>query len=176
MIETLAKWLTPLLNLPYVLRVRRNHGLEHATIHLLNRQRYRLSGVSSGAGFLIYGDVPTEKLETVAHEALKRLNRGEKHLAIHPNCGTNLVVTGGLMTIIGAIGFVGTTRKSAWERFPLVLVAMMFASLYALPLGLTVQRHLTTTGEMGDLKVLGVVKREFRWMGSGITVHQVITG
>lgn len=175
MIEALARLLRPLLNAPYALRVRRNHALEHATIHMLNRQRYRLSGISGGTGFLIYGDVPTDKLERASHDALLRLKRGEKQLAIHPNCGTNLVVTGLLMAGIGALGFVGTDRKSFSSRFPFVMLATMIASLYALPIGLSVQKHITTEGEMGDLGVVRVLRRELSVAGRRIVVHEVVT-
>ncbi len=175
MLEFIARLLRPLLESSYVLGVRRNHALEHATIHLLNRQGYRLSGVSSGAGFIIYGDVPTEKLEKASHNALKRLNNGEKNLAIHPNCGTNLVVAGLLLAGVGALGFVGTNRRSAWERFPVVMVGMMVMSLYSLPIGLTVQKHITTTSDMGDLDVVRVKKRGIKLLGASVVVHEVIT-
>ncbi|MBE9507029.1 MAG: hypothetical protein IMY86_03185, partial [Chloroflexi bacterium] len=52
------------LDLPPVSRVRRNHALEHATMHVLS-ERYRnlrLVGRSSLWGFYIYGNVPTEDL------------------------------------------------------------------------------------------------------------------
>ena len=38
MIEFLALLSTPFLSLPFVRRIRRNHGLEHATIHVLSRK------------------------------------------------------------------------------------------------------------------------------------------
>jgi hypothetical protein len=53
MLSTVARLLSPILNFSYVLRVRRNHGLEHGTIHVLNRQRYLLSGRAGGSGFVV---------------------------------------------------------------------------------------------------------------------------
>ena len=53
--ERLAEYAEPVTRHPYILRVRRNHGLEHATIHLLNRQNYQLSGRSSDSGFILVG-------------------------------------------------------------------------------------------------------------------------
>ena len=52
-LERLADYAEPVTRHPYILRVRRNHGLEHATIHILNGQNYKLSGRSSGGGFVL---------------------------------------------------------------------------------------------------------------------------
>ena len=59
-ILSLAEYAEPLLTSPYILRTRRNHGLEHATIHILSRGNYQLSGRSSDHGFIIFGNVPTD--------------------------------------------------------------------------------------------------------------------
>lgn len=177
MIEQLASLMRPLLNNPIVKRVRRNHGYEHATVHMLNRKRYILSGRASAGGFALFGEVPTEVVEQAAEEALERLRNGQKHLAIHPNCGTNLVTTGLITTLIGAIGFTGSRRKQAWERFPVVMIFMMFAALYSQPVGMLVQEHITTEGEVGDLELVGVTKSEMNlpFRDKPITVHNIIT-
>lgn len=177
LIETLAKLLSPLLENPFIKRIRRNHGLEHATIHLLNRQNYILSGRASVSGYIVVGDVASEKIESAARDALARLKRGQKQLAIHPNCGTNLVTTGLMTTSIGALGFMGTSRRSAWGRFPLIMILMMGAALYSLPVGMTVQEHITTTGDMGDLEIVGVKKSEMRlpFQKKPLVIHQIIT-
>lgn len=175
LIRTLARVAAPLLGSPPVLRLRRNHGLEHGTIHVLNRQRYTLSGISSLSGFVLIGDVPTDKVTQAVQEALRRFKRGEARLAIHPNCGTNLVVTATLMASIGAAGFVGATPRQAWERFSLVLLLMLVAAMFSLPLGLAVQQHITTTGDMGDLELLGVSRRELRLRGRKVVLHHVKT-
>lgn len=175
-ISTIARLLNPLLEADIIRRIRRNHAFEHATIHMLNRQRYRLSGRSSPNGFVIVGDVPTEKLEAAAHEALRRMQRGEHHWAIHPNCGTNLVTTGLLMTIIAAFGFTGASRKSAWERFPYVMLVMMGASIYSPTLGAALQQHITTKGDIGDLELVSVTRREIKMpLGGKAILHHVIT-
>jgi hypothetical protein len=156
----IATFLRPALNSPVIRRTRRNHAYEHATIHMLNRQRYSLSGNSNVGGFVLIGDVPTEKVETAAKEALRRLRGGESQLAVHPNCGTNLVVSGLLTTSIAALGFTGTNRKSAWERFPIIMLLMMFAALYSQPLGMVLQQYITTEGDPGDLELVSVTRRE----------------
>jgi hypothetical protein len=177
MIKQIAHLLTPILENPLVKRIRRNHGLEHATIHMLNRQNYILSGRASAGGFVIIGDVPTDKVEAAATEALNRLRNGHSQLAIHPNCGTNLVTAGLLTTSIAAVGFTNTNRKSAWERFPVVLLMMMMAALYSQPIGMVVQEHITTAGDPGNMDVIGVKRSEMRlpFRKEAIPVHHVMT-
>ena len=160
LIQEAASWIRPVLNLPLVKRIRRNHAYEHATVHMLNRQNYILSGRSDGEGFVVVGDVPTEKIEKAAQDALKRLQRGEKKWAVHPNCGTNLVTAGVMTALVGALGFMGTNPKRAWERFPIVLLGMMFAVLFSQPIGMKVQEHITTESDPGDLEYVQVEKSE----------------
>jgi hypothetical protein len=174
--EIIATLLAPFLNLPYILRIRRNHGLEHGTIHLLNRQRYTPSGRAGSGGFIVIGDVPTEKITRAAHDALKRFRNGEKQLAIHPNCGTNLVTTGFILASIGAMGFGGTNRRSATERFPIVMLAMMIGAIYSLPIGMLLQKHVTTTADMGQLEVISVTRREISIPFAGkMVIHNITT-
>ncbi|MGJ3238728.1 MAG: DUF6391 domain-containing protein [Anaerolineae bacterium] len=176
-IQSIAKMLRPFLEIPLVRRVRRNHAFEHATIHMLNRQNYILSGRASLTGFVVMGDVPTSKVEAAAHEALNRLRRGQKQLALHPNCGTNLVTAGMLTTSIAALGFMGTDRRRAWERFPLVMLLMMAAALYATPIGMVVQEHITTDGNPGEMEVVRVKRGEMRvpFRSKPIVVHNIMT-
>lgn len=176
-ISAIATVLGPILELAPVKRVRRNHAFEHATIHMLNRQNYILSGRASFGGFVVMGDVPTAKIEAAAEEALSRLKRGQKQLALHPNCGTNLVTAGIISTSIAAIGFMGTDRKGAWERFPLVLIFMMIAALYSTPIGMTVQEHITTDGNPGDMEIVRVKRSEMKlpFRSKAIIVHNIMT-
>jgi len=176
-IENIARVMRPVLNLSFVKRVRQNHAMEHATIHMLNRQNYILSGRASLGGFVVMGDVPTEKIEAAASEALSRLKRGQRHLAVHPNCGTNLVTAGLLSTSIAALGFMGTDRRRAWERFPVVMLFMMVATLYATPIGMVVQEHITTEGDPENMTIVQVKRGEMRlpFRSTPLVVHNVMT-
>ena len=84
-------------------RIRRNHGLEHATIHVLSEghKRFSAQGNSDHRGFHlnIYGDVTEDEVAAAVTEAHRRLRAGERHLAVHPNCGTVLVTTALLATV-----------------------------------------------------------------------------
>ena len=72
-----------LVNTPWFSRIRRNHGLEHATLHVLSKRfsGKNLAGHSDTRGFWLLGDVPTEEVESAVSEALERLKGGEKALA-----------------------------------------------------------------------------------------------
>lgn len=175
-IQRAADWIRPVLDFPLIKRIRRNHAYEHATVHMLNRQNFILSGRSDNEGFVVVGDVPTEKVEKAAQDALKRLKRGEKALAVHPNCGTNLVTAGVLTSLVGAVGFFGAKPARIWERFPVVMLGMMFAVLFSQPIGMKVQEHITTEGEPGDLEFVDVERSEaiMPFLGKQI-IHRIRT-
>ncbi|MFN2227507.1 MAG: DUF6391 domain-containing protein [Anaerolineae bacterium] len=154
--------------------VRQNHALEHATMHVLSAHDpfVHLVGRSSVSGFYIYGPVETEALAAAAGEALARLQQGEAHLAVHPRCGTNLVVTSVLAGTAAFAATVGGRPRSKADRFPLALVGATVAALVAQPLGLQVQEHLTTTPEIDGLFIESVTRQE---RGS-LIVHKVAVG
>ena len=86
-----AGWLRPRIN-----DIRRNHGLEHATVSVLLARHgpRRLAGRAASDGFFIIGRVNEATLRSCAEEALSRMQRGEAALAVSPLCGTNIGVTG----------------------------------------------------------------------------------
>jgi len=143
--------------------VRENHALEHATIVLLSK-RYpdvRLSGVSFAPGFFVFGDAPTEAVRAAADVALGRLRGGEPEMAIHERCGTNLAVAG-LLTGLAAMS-VARLRKP-YNSFSNIVVATTAAIVAARPLGLLVQRYVTTRTPASNMRILGV--RRVTFMGS----------
>ena len=73
--------------------LRRNHALEHATIVVMMEREpgRKLNGFSTDEGFFVQGARSFEEVESAAREALRRLRRGEKGLAVHRNCGTTIV-------------------------------------------------------------------------------------
>jgi uncharacterized protein DUF6391 len=166
----------PLLNVPYVRRTRRNHGLEHATIHLLSGriQRLKVVGRSDNNGFWLYGDVPTEEIQICAQWALDRMRNGEHDLAIHPNCGTNLVTTVALGTVAVLIALFGSEKErfGKVQRIPMMALALMAAVLFGQPLGMRLQEHVTTLGDPGDLEIVEIKQTA---NGRGMAIHRVKT-
>ena len=177
LMRRIAELAQPLLTAPYVLKTRRNHALEHATIHILSRSDYHLSGRSSDAGFTLFGNAPTESIESAVNEALERMRAGEKALALHPNCGTSLVTAGLLMALAAWLGFAGRGWRAGWMRLPQMTVLMMALQLLAKPLGISVQRHITTESDPGDLQ-LDSIQRDtmtIPFSGRQLTLHRVRT-
>jgi hypothetical protein len=164
-----------LLDHPTLSRIRRNHGLEHATIHLLSEAKpdRPLAGHSDAGGFWLLGEVDTEELVETASQALARLKAGEKDLAVHPNCGTNLA-TYGIFAGVGAfLALAGSGRRmrDRLERLPLAAVFATLALIVAQPLAFRLQREVTTSGQPGDLHLLRVIKTSL----FGRTAHRVET-
>ena len=136
--------------------VRRNHALEHATISvMLSRHgpRTRVLGRAAPDGFYIYGDVPTEDLRQFAHEGLERLQRGESSLAVSPLCGTNLAVAG---VLAGLASLLAMGSQSRVDGLPRALMAAVVAVVAAQPLGRWVQKHVTTSPELDDVRIIAV--------------------
>ncbi len=164
------------LDSPPIQRVRRNHALEHATIHVLSARHPRttLIGRADSEGFYLFGEVSTQAVEEAAQEALRRLRAGEHELAIHPNCGTNFL-TAGLLAAGASFLSLGMGRdqrfRARLERLPTAVLLTTLALLVAQPLGAAAQQHLTTLGDPGDLEIVEVR----RYHRGGRTVHRVLT-
>jgi len=143
-------------------RIRRNHGLEHATINILS-QRYPglpLAGHSNADGFWLLGDIPTEAVQTAVEDALRRMKSGESHLAIAPFCGTNLVTAGMLSGLAGAMVMwgAGPRWRDRLDRLPLAMAFATLALLVGFPLGTWLQARLTTSAQPGDLQVIEILR------------------
>ncbi len=164
-----------LINQPVVARIRRNHGLEHATIHVLTEtvcNRGRIAGHSDAGGFWLFGDLNQEEISVAVDEALRRLRAGQRHLAIHPNCGTNLVTSGILAGTAGAVAMTGAnSSRDRLGRLPFAAFFATLALLLSRPLGTRLQQRLTTSGDPGNLEILSI---EPRPRGS-LMVHRVST-
>ena len=161
--------------LPLVSRLRRNHGLEHATLHVLSAQHPQvpMAGHSSPGGFVLVGELSTENVQEAVAEAVRRLKAGEHRLAVHPNCGTNYVAAGTLAGLAGVSAMLGVGKRlrDKLERLPLVASMATVALILAQPLALRLQEHVTTSGELGDLEVVEIV----RVQQGPFTAHRIIT-
>jgi len=134
--------------------VRQNHALEHATIVLLEKKHdIRLSGVSTAVGFFIFGEAPTESIIPTAQEALNLLRTTQPELAINPRCGTNLAVSG-VLTGLSAMAVAKMRRPFGTANN--VITASTAALILARPLGLTVQRYITTQTPNSSMRVVKV--------------------
>jgi hypothetical protein len=137
-----------------VRRTRQHHAIEHATLHLLASRLpgRRMAGYSDAGGFTVFGDVPFDQVRRAVSDALLHLQAGESGLAIHPNCGTNLAVTGIMATAAALAGrrLIGGGKQIVpGERFAGALLLVVPALIAAQPVGLYLQKY-TTLASVGD--------------------------
>lgn len=166
-----------MLDLGLVGATRRNHGIEHATIHILSEQfpQLGMAGRADAGGFFILGDVPTEAIAPAVEQAMARVRGGEHGLVVHPRCGTNLVVAGvlaGVSSFAAAAVIGGRRNESGLAKLPGMVLAATAGLLLAQPLGPKVQEKWTTSHEMGSAYLKAVKRRE----GRGMVVHRVEIG
>jgi hypothetical protein len=148
-----------LLQAPYVSETRRNHALEHASIHLLSARfpGRALAGHSNPTGFFLIGELPTEHVREAVTEALTRLQNGESELAIHPGCGTNYIVSGGLAALFAFVGTLGTkNNRQRFERIPLLVLLSALAYMISQPLGPALQKQITTDPNPNGLTIVDI--------------------
>jgi len=164
-----------ILDIPVISRIRRNHGLEHATLHTLSTRlpHTMLAGHSDAGGFWIIGDVSTDVLQAAVQEAITRLRSGESGLAVHPNCGTNIVTAGALAGLAGAMSMLGSGKqiRDKLSRLPVAAMLATTALIFAQPLGLLLQARVTTSGNPGALEVTDITQRK----QGRVTVHRIQT-
>lgn len=167
--------LDTILNLTPIARTRRNHALEHATLHVLAQHLPNLSlaGHSSPGGFRLIGDIPIELVGECVTEAQRRLKAGEHRLAVHPFCGTNFVTSGVMTGLAGASAMLGVRkdRKDLLERLVLAITLSVFALILSQPLALYLQREITTTSDLDDLRVVEIRRSE----SGALVVHHILT-
>ncbi len=164
-----------ILNSPPISRIRRNHGLEHATLHILAHYlpHTMLAGHSDFGGFWIIGDVPSEILHVAVQEAITRLRAGELSLAIHPNCGTNYTTMGALAGLAGAAAMMGSGRqfRDKLNRLPIAAVLATITLIFSRPLGLLLQERITTSGNPGALEITLITHKN----QGRVNIHRIQT-
>ena len=164
----------PLLDAPLILETRRNHALEHATLHMLAKKypNRSMAGHSNPTGFFILGDFAADDVARAAQEALTRLRAGESGLAIHAGCGTNLAASALLSATLAWFALRGA--KSTFGRIlraPFAVMFALFGLVLSQPLGPALQQKITTDADMGDLQIVEVRQS----MRGRITAHRVLT-
>ena len=172
--RAMLTYLDEVLESPIVSRIRRNHGLEHATIHVLSKSHpgVALVGHSDARGFWLVGDLTTDQVRDGVLTALARLRNGEHKLAVHPNCGTNFVTSGAFAGLAASAVFIGAKKATdKLARIPMAIAIATMALIAAQPFGFAVQERVTTSGKPGNLEMVQIVPaRRGRF-----TAHRVIT-
>ncbi len=134
--------------------LRRNHALEHATIVVMMEREpgRKLNGFSSDDGFFVQGVRSMEEVDSAAREALRRLRRGQKRLAIHRNCGTTIVAAN-LLTAVLFLVSLGVGIYMGWPLYLMVVGSVVAALVLRVPLSLLLQRFVTTDADLSNAEV-----------------------
>jgi hypothetical protein len=127
-----------------------------------------LVGRTTAHGFYLYGEVETEEVVAAVSEALARLRRGEHYLAVHPRCGTNLATAGVLAGLSSFVAMSGRS-KSRLAKLPQILLAATMAVIAAQPLGLALQKHVTTLPQVEGITIEEITRHQ----RGQVVVHQV---
>jgi uncharacterized protein YqhQ len=160
--------------LSLITRTRRNHGLEHATINVINERHpgLRVGGYSTPFGFHVIGPITHDILTRAINEALLRISSGSRGLVIHERCGTNFVAGGLLAGLAAWLGMLGVkpNKRSQLERLPLVILLSTLALMYSPRMGAWLQENVTTTSQMQGLKIVSITSGKFGGLPR-FTVH-----
>ncbi len=154
----------------FISRVRRNHGLEHATIHVMSEHYLDFSaqGNSDNRGFSlnVYGDITEGQVSTAVYEAHSRMKEGEHQLAVHPNCGTVLLTTATMATLAAQAAFSVEqhrrrnsklrTLSLLFNALPSAILSVVVALIVSRPIGIHLQAKYTTEGDLGDMEIVEV--------------------
>jgi hypothetical protein len=135
--------------------LRRNHALEHATIVVMMEREpgRRLNGFSTDDGFFVQGVRSISEVESAAREALRRLQSGEKRLAIHRNCGTTIVAANLLAAIFFLITLGLVLYLGVGNLYLMILGSVVLALALRIPLSLLLQRFVTTDADLTNAEV-----------------------
>jgi len=148
-------------------RVRVTHGLEHATIRILEAKQVSVNGgVTLGNHFAIQLDHDgrnwnrDDDVRDAVEAAIRRVAGGEHALAYSPRCGTSLAVAYLILAV--AVLAAGLTAAALGVptgiTFAASVGAALVARLAARRLGLLAQRLFTVSTDLVSAKVVEVDK------------------
>ncbi len=142
-----------LLLIAFNKRLRQNHSLEHATVNVIEEEigRTNISGFAVKDGFKLFciADMPPEFVYQAAQVGLARLKSGEHNLAIHPRCGSSLLMTHFLFSVLVIAVFVGINYLKPFY----IITALVVINLLSRPLGALTQKYITTSPKVNDIVI-----------------------
>jgi hypothetical protein len=118
-------------------------------------------------GFTLFGRFEQPQVQRAVADAMLRLQAGEGHLAIHPNCGTNLATAGVLVALAATIARLG--RRNPVVQFGRTTLFVLPALVASQPLGIRLQKF-TTMADVTDRWMAGVRTTRL----GPLTVHRVV--
>ncbi|MHB1317779.1 MAG: DUF6391 domain-containing protein [Anaerolineae bacterium] len=152
-------------------RIRRNHAIEHAAMHMLSRSgvTVRLAARSDWRGLTFYGDIDSETLRQALDDGLKALRKGNSGLAVHPRCGSMVSIALMLGFVTSWLAQSGLRRGASPARGLFTLASIASAAVIARPLAEGVQAHVLTSADTGQARLIRI-RRSRR---GPLTIHRV---
>jgi hypothetical protein len=144
------------------------HGLEHAAAKILENEGVSvLGGLTHPGYFELYFEPESvdrdqpRRLRRAVTSAIRRIRDGERGLALHPRCGTSLLVTVLLVALVAlAAACIGLLVQLSPTVLLFVGIGMVLTVVVAArPLGLLTQRLLTVSTKLRSARVLRIVRR-----------------
>ncbi|MBX3162813.1 MAG: hypothetical protein KF773_43020 [Deltaproteobacteria bacterium] len=140
------------------------HGLEHATIAVLEEDRLPVAhGFTHGTNrFMVAleGDHAhrTAEIADAAARAIRRIRAGERALAYHRGCGTSSVVAAATLWLAFATSAFGAVLLGGTAPifYAISLVAVRMWIAWREPLGLLAQRLYTVSTDFGSAEPVAV--------------------
>jgi len=132
--------------------LRKNHSLEHATAHVLEREYgySNLAGYAKNDGFYIIGVDNVSVVEEAARKGLVLMKSGKIELAIHNNCGTSITVA----NFVSAVIFLLLIFITGHFNIINMLIAILIANLTGPLLGKYVQQYFTTSPDVSEMEIV----------------------
>lgn len=132
--------------------LRKNHGLEHATVNILEKEYgfRNLAGYAEESGYYIIGADNTWVVEEAARKGLHLMKSGYGELAIHKRCGTSMTVANFISAIIFLLLLFYTGHFSIFN----MLIAVILANLIGPYFGQIIQKYFTTTADVRDMEII----------------------
>ena len=132
-------------------KLKKNHGLEHATINILEKEYgyTKLAGYAEENGFYIMGVNNTAYVEEAAKKGLELMKKGKNNLAIHKRCGTSMTVA----NFISAVIFLLLLFTSGYFSLLNMIIAILIANLIGPYLGQLIQQKFTTTSQVKEMEI-----------------------
>ena len=117
-----------------------------------------MGGHSNPTGFYLMGGFSKEEIQEAADEAMRRIRAGEKELAIHEGCGTN-IATSTLLPAMFAFVPMQQARSNFWRLFliPFAIGLAVVGYFLSKPLGPWLQRNVTTEANLGNMRIVDII-------------------
>ncbi len=138
--------------------LRKNHGLEHATVNVLEKEYgYKnIAGFAEESGFYIIGADSKWVVEEAAARGLELMKRGNYGLAIHKRCGTSMTVANFISAVIFLLLLFYTGYFSIFN----MVIAIILANLTGPYLGQIIQKYFTTSTDIGGMEIVSTAYAE----------------